>query len=325
MYTFLFQMNPQWPTAFKELLQRCWHEDKNNRPNMTEVEEILADLLQKEQLLSEARENSVFQRIKRIVLCKDDLAAVNGRKRKSIRCMCVRLLAFIVSVAMLIASFAITFSAPQPVSNVSVTSTTHEHSREAIALAVIAVIGLYSCAFSFWHVWPIIPKEFPDDNPANAAELHGMDPAQVPINNDNDGMITNPTTSEQKRRSHSTSSFHGHIDLREVVEDGVGCNVRLEFFDTINIDDSHGKQSGNLATSSSDRICGTYSKSGEILLLNNNELPFPSLHRSAKRSGPHTPPSKSASTTISNGGESGIHISDEFAPSFNPMMQPTFV
>lgn len=298
---------------------------------MTEVEEILGDLLQREQLLSEARENSVLQRIKRVVLCKDeDLGTEIGRKSRAFRCMCIRLLTSSVSIAMLIASFSITFASPQPVSNSSVTSASQEHSREAITLAVIAVVGLYACVFSLCQVWPIIPSELSDDAPA---ELHRITPVQTQLNIDNSGMMVNPISDQAE-----------NIEISETVEGGMGmsCNARLEFFDTINMDDSNGKGNGNLTTGSPDRIItGSYSKSGENYSLNNNGannsnnnfndvsgvILFPSLHRNAKR-GSQTPPPKSTATATSIGGsgESGVHYNtDEFAPSFNPMMHPTFV
>lgn len=51
------KLDPRWPSGFSDLLIACWHEDKNARPDFSEVVAELEQLIQDEELLFERRNN----------------------------------------------------------------------------------------------------------------------------------------------------------------------------------------------------------------------------------------------------------------------------
>ncbi len=51
-------MDSAWPVEFVNLLQACWHEDKNSRPSFADITSVLAQLVVQEEAIERAHSNN---------------------------------------------------------------------------------------------------------------------------------------------------------------------------------------------------------------------------------------------------------------------------
>ena len=348
-------MNQKWPPALCELLRKCWHEDKNSRPTMAEVEAELQVLLQQEKDRCQVRAGSLGSRLEQWLTCrKGDLTQDAAKRRRVMLGLCARILISIASVAMLIASFSIAFETPQPTSpSPTSSSESSGNANASIALSTVAIIGLYSCLFSHLRVWPLIPQEM--DSIESLEELHGSEQlASSPFSPRRSSLGlsragTGPGTGSLSgstsvikalgnisgEKTAKNSQYHsnaegaeslGALDVNASVLDGLsGLDYPsdVEFFDTINIDDSHGK--GHGSTNSFLNGSLSYNSMGVETgsTSNNNSSDVAAvLFPSFKGSGGGTYLNNSAGKRSSR---SNGNSSEDYSPSFNPMMAPTFV
>jgi hypothetical protein len=324
---------------------------------MTEVEAELREMLDAELQREEERENGCTRRTLRLLRCEaeGDAASSSGKgkakARRQLSGLVVRVVCSLAAIAALGVSIARSIRAHHP----SPSSSSSSSSASTIALAMFSSFAIYAALFAQLRVWPLIP------GPA-AQSLRGVDGLEEVVHGTaagegppdtppklSPGSPLHSSTGEAamamgKRRS---SQYHhagggdqlGILDASCNSLEALDYHSDVEFFDTINIDDSHGKGShySMSSQSSGSRVfvsaaSGTGTGPGNGTGETAAAL-FPSLSFSFDKNGNHRTSGRRASSLLigavsgggAGGGGGGGGGGEEAATAFNPLNSPTFV
>lgn len=350
---------------------------------MIEVERELQELVQAELLREEQRRNLLINRLIRSVCWwfrdgendpQNQMQQEGVKDRHKFLAMVARCGVTVVGIVLLTVALSNALAyrrnatANEPTKPPPVAAT-------AISMATIASLGLYAAFFSQLRMWPFIPQPHTISHSPNT-EMHGTESAhrngQTHQSNSQSGGGVNGILSAAEAAAKKSqyrqywnsqgSEPLGVLDVNCCSLDGLGYNAEMEFFDTINIDDSVGKGSysssvsisnsysqnfntitngagatqnhnnsnnaisNNANTSNSDSSAAIFPSLGFSFDLNlSGRRTFASGKLTRRASGNSN---NNGNNNNANGGNGSEYSSvEEFSPSFNPINSspPTFV